>query len=78
MPMDTALKPTAWFDLLAAAVTPDDVVRVARDFVATWTPQEIAGLFVFLASRAGAYVNGQALVIDGGELAGGLASAGVQ
>jgi NAD(P)-dependent dehydrogenase (short-subunit alcohol dehydrogenase family) len=40
-------------------------------------PEEIAQLFLFLASEHGRYINGQALVIDGGELAGGLASAGV-
>ena len=29
-------------------------------------PEEIAGAAVFLASRAGSYVNGQTIVIDGG------------
>ena len=33
------------------------------------TPDEIARLFVFLASDHGAYITGQAFVIDGGELA---------
>jgi NAD(P)-dependent dehydrogenase (short-subunit alcohol dehydrogenase family) len=37
-------------------------------------PAEIAGLFAFLASDEGAYVTGAALPLDGGELAGGLAS----
>ncbi len=37
-------------------------------------PEEIAGLFAWLASDEGAYVTGAALPIDGGELAGGLAS----
>jgi gluconate 5-dehydrogenase len=29
-------------------------------------PEELAGAAVFLASRAGAYVNGHTLVVDGG------------
>ena len=33
-----------WADLLAAATTPGEVIRVVRDFMATWTPQELAAL----------------------------------
>ncbi|NHK33046.1 MAG: SDR family oxidoreductase [Asgard group archaeon] len=37
-------------------------------------PEEVAGLFAFLASDDAKYLTGQIFVIDGGELAGGLAS----
>ncbi len=37
-------------------------------------PQDVAALFAFLASDEAAFITGQCFVIDGGEIAGGLAS----
>ncbi|MAM83508.1 MAG: oxidoreductase [Acidobacteria bacterium] len=37
-------------------------------------PEEVAALFAFLASDEAPFISGQAIVIDGAELAGGLAS----
>jgi len=37
-------------------------------------PEEVAALFAFLASEDAAFIAGQYFVIDGGEIAGGLAS----
>jgi len=38
------------------------------------TPEEIAGLFAYLASNDAAFATGQVFTMDGGETAGGLAS----
>ena len=37
-------------------------------------PEEVAALFAFLASDEAGFITGQTFVIDGGEIAGGLAS----
>lgn len=54
-------------EMLAAA---DEKIPLQRHA----QPGEIAALFAYLASDDGAYVTGAAIPIDGGELAGGLAS----
>jgi meso-butanediol dehydrogenase/(S,S)-butanediol dehydrogenase/diacetyl reductase len=37
-------------------------------------PEDVAALFAFLASKDAGFITGQTVVIDGGEIAGGLAS----
>jgi NAD(P)-dependent dehydrogenase (short-subunit alcohol dehydrogenase family) len=37
-------------------------------------PEDVAALFVFLACGDAAFITGETIVIDGGEIAGGLAS----
>jgi len=37
-------------------------------------PADVAALFAFLASEDASFITGQCFVIDGGEIAGGLAS----
>jgi NAD(P)-dependent dehydrogenase (short-subunit alcohol dehydrogenase family) len=37
-------------------------------------PEEIAALYAFLASEEAPYITGHPVIIDGGEIAGGLAS----
>lgn len=38
------------------------------------TPEDVAALFAFLASDESAFITGESIVIDGGEIVGGLAS----
>ena len=54
----------------ARALWEDDARREARERVTPLRrigePEDVAGAAVFLASRAGAYVTGQCIVVDGG------------
>ena len=54
----------------ARALWEDDARRAARERVTPLRrigePEDVAGAAVFLASRAGAYVTGQCIVVDGG------------
>ena len=54
----------------ARALWEDDARRTARERVTPLRrigePEDVAGAAVFLASRAGAYVTGQCIVVDGG------------
>jgi hypothetical protein len=43
-PERSALSSIGWQGRLDEATTPEEVVSTARDFVASWTPQEIASL----------------------------------
>jgi NAD(P)-dependent dehydrogenase (short-subunit alcohol dehydrogenase family) len=56
-------------DMLAAVDANIPLGRHAR-------PEELAGLFAFLAGDEGAYVTGAVIPMDGGETAGGIASRG--
>ena len=59
-----------------AEYTPEMLAQVSRKIPLGRhaRPHEIASLFAFLASDEAAYITGHCYVIDGGEIAGGLAS----
>jgi len=56
-------------EMLAACENKIPLGRMGR-------PADVAALFVFLASDEASFITGQSFVIDGGEIAGGLASQG--
>lgn len=51
-----------------------DAFRKKTPLARLGKPEEVAALFAFLASDEAGFITGQAFVIDGGEIAGGLAS----
>ena len=65
-----------WTSMQEAEYTPD--MRAAVDAKIPLRrharPEEIAALFAFLASDEAPYITGHPVIIDGGEIAGGLAS----
>jgi hypothetical protein len=40
----TRKQTVTWAELLATALTPEEVLDITRDFLATWTPYELAAL----------------------------------
>lgn len=45
-----------------------EVVRAGVPLQRIGTPEDVAGTALFLASRAGAFVNGATIALDGGHL----------
>ena len=43
-PVERAQESLTWADVLDDAATPQDVLKVAKDFLATWDPYELAAL----------------------------------
>lgn len=43
-----------------------DVIEGANPLGRIGTPQDVAGACLFLSSRAGAYINGATITVDGG------------
>jgi len=62
--------------LLEAERTPEELAEMAKSVPVRRMakPAEVAALFAFLASDEATFFNGSAIVMDGGEMAGGLAS----
>ena len=45
-----------------------DIVRASVPLGRVGRPEDVAGACIFLASRAGAYVNGATITVDGGSI----------
>jgi NAD(P)-dependent dehydrogenase (short-subunit alcohol dehydrogenase family) len=65
-----------WTPMQAAEYTPEMKAAVDAKIPLRRhaTPEEIAALYAFLASDEAPYITGHPVIIDGGEIAGGLAS----
>lgn len=65
-----------WTPMQEAEYTPEMKAKVEEKIPLRRhaTPGEIAALFAFLASDEAPYITGHPVIIDGGEIAGGLAS----
>ena len=48
--------------------TVGDMIKASVPLQRIGTPEDVAGTALFLASRAGAYVNGATIALDGGYL----------
>lgn len=48
--------------------TAGDMIKAGVPLQRIGTPEDVAGTALFLASRAGAYVNGATIALDGGYL----------
>jgi len=50
--------------------TQGEIIRSSIPLHRIGTPADVAGAAIFLASRAGAFVNGATIAVDGGQLVG--------
>lgn len=60
--------PTKMTDVLLGLPGAADKIAGANPMGRLGVPEDIAGIVVFLASRAGAHVNGETIAVDGGAL----------
>ena len=45
-----------------------EIIKASIPLGRIGTPEDVAGTCIFLASRAGAYVNGATIAVDGGSI----------
>ncbi|EPS95558.1 NAD-binding protein [Fomitopsis schrenkii] len=48
--------------------TQGDIIRTTNPLQRIGTPEDVTGAAIFLASRAGSYVNGATITVDGGQI----------